>query len=156
MAHYRTTVPSPAATDAAYTYLADFTSILDWDPSVSEASLISGEAGELGSRYRVVVSLPLRNIPLDYEIVEAEPPTTPGAPGRVALRAENSDVVSYDVISFEPRADGGTDVTYDAELTGQGFRKYFDPAFALAMQVIGTRAKSGLAQAVGQLPAASR
>jgi hypothetical protein len=155
MARYRTTVPSPASTDVAYDYLADFTSILDWDPSVSQATLIAGEPGQLGARYRVVVSLPLRSMPFEYEIVEAAPPTGPGAPGRVALRAETSDVVSYDVITFEPRDDGGTDVTYDAELTGQGFRRYFDLAFGLAMQVIGTRAKSGLARAVGQLPAAA-
>lgn len=156
MAHYRTTVPSPASSDVAYTYLADFTSILDWDPTVSEAALISGEPGQLGARYRVVVSLPLRRLPFEYEIVEADPPAEPGAPGRVALRAETSDVVSYDVITFEPRADGGTDVTYDAELSGQGFRRYFDLAFGVVMQVIGARAKSGLAKAVGQLPAASR
>jgi hypothetical protein len=156
MAHFRTTVPSPAPTGVAYDYLADFTSILDWDPSVSAASLVSGEPGQLGARYRVVVSLPLRSIPLEYEIVQAEPPARPGGPALVALRAENSDVVSYDVITFEPRAEGGTDVTYDAELTGQGFRKYFDPVFAVVMQVIGARARSGLAAAVGQLPADAR
>lgn len=154
MARYRTTVPSPASTDSAYRYLADFVSILDWDPTVSSAELISGNPGELGARYRVVVSLPLRSIPLEYEIVAASPPTAPGEPGEVALRAENSDVVSYDVISFVPRTDGGSDVTYDAELSGKGVRRLADPFFFAVMQVIGARAKSGLASAVGALPAA--
>lgn len=154
MARYRTTVPSPASTEAAYRYLADFVTILDWDPTVVSAERISGEPGELGARYRVVVSLPLRSIPLDYEIVSASPPAAPGERGEVALRAENADVVSYDVISFEPRAGGGCDVTYDAELTGKGVRRLFDPFFTAVMQIIGARAKSGLATAVGALPAA--
>lgn len=154
MAHYRTTVVSPATSDVAYRYLADFVSILDWDPSVAEAALVSGAPGELGARYRVVVSLPLRSIELEYEIVEAEPPSQPGQPARVALRAENSDVVSYDVITFDPREDGGTDVTYDADLVGRGFRRAFDPVFGIVMQVIGQRARAGLSEAVGALPAA--
>ncbi|MCB0914507.1 MAG: SRPBCC family protein [Actinobacteria bacterium] len=154
MANYRTTVTSPASAETAYRYLADFASIIDWDPSVSEAALVSGEPGELGARYRVVVSIPLRTIPLEYEIVEASPPTSANSPAKVALRAQNADVDSYDVITFEPRTDGGTDVTYDAQLTGRGFRRVFDPFFGVVMQLIGQRARSGLMDALGALPAA--
>ena len=90
---------------------------------------------------------------LDYEIVAAERPA--GRPPQVAaawLRARNRDVESYDVITFTPRPDGGTDVSYDARLTGNGPRALFDPGFWLAMQVIGRRARSGLAAAVAALP----
>ena len=48
MAHYRTTVNSPAGADTAYDYLADFASVAQWDPTVSSASLISGEPGPSG------------------------------------------------------------------------------------------------------------
>ena len=89
MANYRTTVTSPASAETAYRYLADFASIIDWDPSVSEAALVSGEPGELGARYRVVVSIPLRTIPLEYEIVEASPPTSANSPA-----AKNRDFQS--------------------------------------------------------------
>ncbi|MFI0433819.1 MAG: SRPBCC family protein [Candidatus Nanopelagicales bacterium] len=153
MARYRTAVPSPAATDVAYAYLADFASIMDWDPTVAEATLLSGEPGALGARYRVVVGWSLLRWPLEYEIVEAEPPPSATAPGRVALRAENRDVVSYDVITFVPRPGSGTEVTYDAQLTGKGLRSVFDPGFGLAMQVIGRRARGGLVTALGALPA---
>ncbi len=153
MANYRTTVFSPASSEVAYRYLADFSSIIDWDPSVVSAELTAGEPAELGSRYRVVVGLPLRKIELEYEIVDAQPPTEPGGEAQVALRAENADVVSYDVITFVPRSDGGTDVTYSAELTGKGVRRLFDPFFGIVMQVIGQRARGGLATSLGALPA---
>lgn len=154
MAHYRTTVNSPAGADTAYDYLADFASVAQWDPTVSSASLISGEPGALGARYRVVIGRAPLSWTLDYEIVAAERPAGAAAPGggRVALRARNRDVESYDVITFTPRPDGGTDVSYDARLTGNGPRALFDPGFWLAMQVIGRRARSGLAAAVAALP----
>lgn len=151
MARYRTTVHSPATTETAYAYLADFASILDWDPTVSAAELISGEPGELGARYRLVIGLPLRSIPLEYEVVEAAPPID-GGPAAVALRAENADFESYDVITFAPVPDGGTDVTYDADLRMKGYRRLFDPGFALVMQVIGARARAGLVASLGALP----
>lgn len=152
MARYRTTVHSPADTATAYAYLADFTSILEWDPTVRAAELIGGQPGALGSRYRVVVGLPLFSIPLEYEIVDAAAPVQ-GGPASVALRAENADFVSYDVITFAPAAEGGTDVTYDANLSMKGFRRLFDLGSGLVMQVIGARARSGLVRSLGALPA---
>jgi hypothetical protein len=154
MANYRTTVFSPASSEVAYRYLADFASIIDWDPSVVSAERTAGEPGELGSRYRVVVGIPLRKIELEYEIVATQAPSEAGGEARVELRAENADVVSYDVITFVPGADGGTDVTYDAELTGKGIRRLADPFFGIVMQVIGHRARGGLATSLGALPAA--
>ena len=156
MAHFTTTVTSPAATDEAYRYLADFASVAQWDPTVVEASLISGEPGELNARYRVAIGWSVLQMTLEYQIVEADPPKAPDRPARVALRAENRDVESYDVITFIPRADGGTDITYDAGLSGKGVRRVFDLGFGLAMQVIGRRARGGLAAAVAALPAAEQ
>lgn len=155
MAHYRTTVTSPAGADTAYDHLADFASVAQWDPTVSAATLISGQPGAPGARYRVVIGWPPLSWTLEYEVVAAERPSDPGRPGRVALRARNRDVESYDVITFTPHPDGdGTDISYDAELTGNGPRALLDPGFWLAMQVIGRRARGGLAAAVAALPKA--
>ena len=97
---YRTTVYSPASPPVAYRYLADFSSIVDWDPSVKRASLIDGQPGQIGARYRLVLGMPIRELVLDYDIVAAFIPDGPRALGRVDLRAENADLVSYDVITF--------------------------------------------------------
>lgn len=153
MARYSTSVTTPAGVKDVFVYLADFSNIIDWDPSVTEAGLLAGKPGAVASRYRVVVGLPLRSIVLEYELLEAQRPTrTVG--GRLVLRAENSDVVSLDTITIEPQLHGGAVVVYDALLTPKGIRRLFDPAFTLVMQVIGRRARGGLEEAVRQLPTA--
>lgn len=152
MARYTTTVTSPASPEDAYDYLADFRSIIDWDPSVTAAELLSGEAGTEGSRYRVVLGTGPLGYPMEYVTVAAERPVGSGA-GEVQLRAENAHVVSHDTITFTPNGTGGTDITYDAQLLPKGIRRYADPLFSLMIGFFGTRARGSLAKAAADLPA---
>lgn len=146
MAHYRTTVSSPASAEDVYAYLADFATIADWDPGVRQAHLIAGDPATSGAVYRVVTSNLGVSLPLDYEILEAVAPAD-GFAGRVVLEANTKDFRSYDVITVEPTA-SGCDVTYDADLALKGFRRPFDPFLRLAFGVIGGRARDGLRSAV--------
>lgn len=146
MAHYRTTVSSPASAEDVYEYLADFATIADWDPGVSRAHLVEGSAATAGAVYRVVTSNLGVSLPLDYVILEAVPPAD-GYAGRVVLEAHTKDFRSYDVITVEPTATG-CDVTYDADLALKGVRRPFDPFLRLAFGVIGGRARDGLRAAV--------
>lgn len=146
MAHYRTTVTSPASAEDVYAYLADFATIVQWDPGVREASLVAGDAGEVGAVYRVVTSNAGLVLTLDYHILEAMPPTAASV-GRVVLQADTRDFRSYDVIDVESTATGCA-VTYDADLALKGVRRPFDPFLRLAFQVIGGRARAGLESAV--------
>lgn len=148
MAHYCTTVPSPAPAAAAFAYLADFANIAEWDPGVSSGELLSGTAATSGAVYRVKTSFLGRGMTLDYRILDCVPPTG-GEPGRVELLAETSDFRSYDVITVTP-TDTGCDVTYDADLALRGVRKPFDPVLRLAFTVIGDRARKGLETAMQQ------
>lgn len=146
MAHYRAIVHSPAPPADVFAYLADFATIAEWDPGVSQAHLISGSPGTTGARYRVTTSNLGVSLPLEYEILEAFPPAD-GFPGRVALEAETSDFRSYDVITVSPSGQG-CEVVYDADLALKGPRRLFDPLLRLAFSVIGRRAETGLANAV--------
>ena len=145
MARYRTTVHTPADTTTALNYLADFSSLTDWDPSAVESVLISGDSGHIGATYRVRVRLGLITLPFTYEVVEREGPDTNGG-----------DVISYDVMTFSPAPGGGTAVTYDADLAPKGYRRLFDPGFTLVMRVIGDRARAGLRRVLADLPAAAQ
>ncbi len=139
MAHYRTTVSSPAPAEEVFAYLADFATVAEWDPGIATARLLSGEAGTTGARYEVVAQFLGRRTPLVYEILESVPPTD-GSAGHVVLEAVTSDFRSHDVITVVP--DGaGCSVTYDADLALQGFRRPFDPFLGLAFRVIGDRAR---------------
>jgi hypothetical protein len=83
-----------------------------------------------------------RRAALAYRIVEFEPGEA------VTLRGENATVVSLDRMTFEP-SDGGTRVTYDADLALKGPLRIADPLLGLAFDRVGDRALEGLRETLG-------
>ncbi len=138
MAHYRKeiVVPTPVAT--TFAYLSRFSSAEEWDPGVIRAQMITPEPVGLGSRFRLVAAFLRAEVPLEYEIIDYDPPR------RVVLTAENRSVRSTDTIAFDATTSGGTVVRYDAVLSPKGAARLADPLFALALRRVGDRAASGL------------
>lgn len=137
MASYRTTVDSAWAPERAFAYLADFSSVRDWDPSVVRAERLDDGPIGLGSRFHVVTQFRGREIELDYELIEHDPHRT------LALQAENGRVRSLDRITFEP-AGSGCRVTYDADLQLKGLLRLGDPLLQRAFDRLGDEARAGL------------
>lgn len=145
MARYTATVAGTRCADDVFDYLKDFATIAEWDPGVSHAELVAGDAGEVGARYRVDTVLLGRVTEQEYVIVLEV--TAADGSRRVDLRAESDDFISYDVITVRP-VGSGCQVTYDADLALKGFRRPFDPFLWVLFQVIGRRAEHGLAELV--------
>jgi hypothetical protein len=142
MARFSTTLHTEAPAQLVLDHLANFATVADWDPGVTEATLISGEAGRLGSRYRVVATVGPGRFPLEYAVIErVDPPD--GGSGRVVLVAESRTFTSHDTITVTP-TDSGSQVQYDAILTLRGGGRYFDWPLHQSFQVIGRRAEQGL------------
>jgi hypothetical protein len=142
MAVYSTTVSSPAEPDVVFGYLADFRSCAVWDPSVKSARLVSeGDPVRLGARFAVNAG----GIPLVYETLELDAPRT------VVLRGTHLTMVSLDRITFVPRAGGGTDVTYRAQVDLRGPFKVLGPLLTRSFPKVGDRARAGLEQALAAL-----
>jgi len=79
------------------------------NPNVKEASDLDGPLVEVGSRFRVVVSVAGRGKELIYEVVECE------RPDRVRLVPQTSMFSNDDLIEVE-EAGTGVLVTYTADL----------------------------------------
>ncbi len=83
----------------------------------------------------------------DPGVVEAERlstgPVGMGSTFRVVLAAEAQSARSVDEITVLP-TDHGSEVTYDADLRGQGLFRLADPLLGLAFRRIGERARDGL------------
>jgi carbon monoxide dehydrogenase subunit G len=142
MARYKATVDSPHSPAEVFAYLSDFSTAQDWDPgTVQSERLGEGPLGET-AEFRLVASFLGRRTTLTYRIVEYDPPNA------VTFRGENSTVVSLDRITFE-RSDGGTRVTYDADLTLTGWLKIADPLLGIAFKRIGDQALAGMRKAIG-------
>ncbi len=141
MARYVETIESPRSASAAFDYLADFSSVAEWDPSAVRAQMLGAEPGE-GTEFRVVVRFAGREIELVYRTTAFE------RPSRIVLRAESPTVVSEDTITVRPRGDGCA-VTYDAVLRPKGLMKLADPLLGLLFKRLGDSAAAGLRRELG-------
>ena len=110
MARYAATVETAWDREVAFTYLADFTTISDWDPGVVRSKRLTGDPLSVGARFEVTTSYLGREATLTYETIEIEHLR------RVLLRAESGSFTSLDEMTFDERPGGGTLVTYDANL----------------------------------------
>ena len=117
--------------------MADLTNFADWDPGVVTSTMVVGEEPAAGTAYDVEVKSVGGTMTLRYELVEFD------APNRYLAKAESDKLTSVDVVTVEPD-DGGSIVTYDAELTLNGSLGMADPVLQLTFNKIGDKAAAGL------------
>ncbi len=146
MPRFRDTVPSAAPRERVFDYMADFASVAEWDPSVREAEALDPAPGP-GARFRVVVRALGRETEYVYETVAYE------RPSRVVVRAETSSVISLDTITFA-ESEGGTVMTYDAELTLKGPARLLELPMRVGFRRLAENAKAGLERELAALPVA--
>jgi carbon monoxide dehydrogenase subunit G len=137
MAHYEASLETSRPPAEMFAYLSDFSTTERWDPGVIEAERLGDELVRKGTEFRLLTSFLGRKIPLIYRVVEYAPPSA------VTFRGESSTVVSLDRITFEP-SNGGTRITYDADLALKGALKLADPLLRIAFKHVWARALSGL------------
>lgn len=142
MARYSDVISSPRPAEEVFAYMARFSNVSEWDPTVAEAQPLGEGEPRLGSRFRVLVGWLGREIELEYEITEFDPPR------RVVLRAENGTSVSEDTVEVTARP-GGSEMSYDARLDLKGIARFIDPLFGLAFKRLGDNAAAGLRRQLG-------
>ena len=142
MARYKAIVDTLLAPDDVFAYLSDFSTAEEWDPGTLQSERLGAAPLGVGTEFRLVAAFLGRETTLTYRIVEYDPPSV------VSFRGENSSVVSLDRITFDP-SDGGTRITYDADLTLKGPFKLADPLLALAFKRVGDRALAGMRKTLG-------
>ncbi|MEZ5239968.1 MAG: SRPBCC family protein, partial [Microthrixaceae bacterium] len=125
----------------AFAYMADLANFAEWDPGVESAEQVEGDGPGPGAAFDVGVRTAGRTITLRYHVTAFEPPNT------IVARAESRTIVSLDTITIEA-TDGGSIVTYDADLTLKGLARLLDPFLGLAFNRIGDRAAAGLIDAL--------
>jgi uncharacterized protein YndB with AHSA1/START domain len=143
MASYETTVETARPIDEVFEYLAEFSNTAEWDPGVVEADRLTHDELGVGSRFRVVTSTAGNRQTIDYEVTEFDPPN------RVVLVGTTPRLRSVDELTFVALDEGGTRVTYRADLALLGAARVADPVLHVAFQFIGRRADQGLREVLG-------
>ena len=142
MPRFVTRVRTPWDPSRAFTYMSDLEKFDEWDPGTKQATRVVGDAPGLGTAYDLVVETAGRKITMRYETIEFD------APRRVVAQAETKSLRSLDIITVEDGEDGGSIVTYDANLSLRGLAKLATPLLALAFGRIGDQAAAGLREAL--------
>ncbi len=141
MPSYTGTVTCEHPPEAVFAYLSAFEHTAEWDPNCDRAERIGDAVPGLGTNFTLVFKPmgPLETT-FQYEIVEFD------APHRVVLKGSTGSVSSVDTITVEPRAGGGSEVTYVAELGVSGAGRILNPVASLGLQRAGKQAEEGLAE----------
>ena len=142
MVHYARRIVAPVPLEDAFAYLSRFSSAAEWDPSVRAARMLTSEPVRRGSVFALDVVFMAHTVPLEYEIIELDPPE------RVVLAAENASARSTDEIRFTSEPSGATAIEYSATLDLKGIARLATPIFALVLRRIGERAAVGLQEAL--------
>jgi carbon monoxide dehydrogenase subunit G len=137
MARVERSIVVPVTPEAAFDYVADFSTTAEWDPGIAAASRLDDEPVGLGSRFSVTAAFGDRELPLVYEITEFD------RPDRVVLVGTGGVFRGVDTIRFTPVAEG-TRIGYVANLTLTGFAKLVQPFMGRRFQELGDRAMAGL------------
>ena len=144
MARYHTEQPFTGPAARAFEYLADFTTVAEWDPGIVESTRLDGGPLGVGSRFRVVSQSGSRRIPFVYEVVAYDPPRS------ITLVGDSRRLHSVDEITVR-QGDGGSTVCYDADLTLRGPLRFLSPLLGLPFRKIGDRAAAGMRDALDRL-----
>lgn len=122
-----------------FAYVAEFSTVAEWDPGVDESSRISeGDLG-VGTRFSVVANFNGRTIPLEYEMiryVENE---------LAVLEVESSRFDAVDTIKFRAIDDQTTEVDYTAEFVLKSFMRLLEPFLGGTFDKLGKKAMDGMA-----------
>ena len=135
----------PRSREESFAYVADFTTVADWDPGIHESRKVSGDGGS-GTVYEVQAEFRGKTMPFTYTVTELEPNS------RIVLDGVGEKATSQDTISFAAAA-GGTRITYSADFRLKGVLKVAAPFLGGTFKTLARKAMAGLAEKLGPAPA---
>ena len=137
MARYVIKIKTPMSVEDTFDFMADMRNFKTWDPGVSSAELVKGDAPRLGAEF----DLTANGTDLTYVLVEYD------RPSRVVAEANTARLRSYDVIEVVGEGDGSI-VTYDAALELKGIFALGEPIMRAIFKRIVRQAEEGLRAAL--------
>ena len=127
----------PRSREESFAYVADFTTVAEWDPGLHSSRRVSGDGG-VGSVYEVQAEFRGKTMPFTYTV------TTFEQDGRIVLDGVGEKATSLDTIAFAPAADGGTRITYTADFELKGVLRVAEPFLGGTFRKLARHALAGL------------
>lgn len=137
------TISTPLSPAQAFAFLSEFEHTSEWDPGTPVVEKRSIGPVAVGHRYHAEAEFRGKRQPIEYEVIEL-------SPGHIKLRGENKTLVSFDSIDVVPAGEG-SEVTYTAEFSLNGFRRIAQPFLKPAFNSLRDPALNGLRDKLNSL-----
>jgi carbon monoxide dehydrogenase subunit G len=128
--------------ERAFDFVANFSTTEEWDPGIPSARRLDDRPIGLGSRFELLSRFGSTEQTIVYEITAFDPPNS------VTFVGDGKRFRGTDVISFVPGQDGGTRVTYVADLGLKGLSSLALPFIRGRLDEMSDRAVAGLKTAL--------
>jgi len=132
----------PRSLEESFAYVADFTTVAEWDPGIHSSRRVSGDGG-VGSVYEVEAEFRGKTMPFTYTVTAFE------RDGRIVLDGVGEKATSLDTIAFEAGAEGGTRITYSADFALKGVLRVAEPFLGGTFRKLARHALAGLEAKLG-------
>ena len=123
-----------------FDYASDFANSSEWDPGVNTAEQVGSSPVQVGTKYTLEGSFGSNTIPMEYEVIDYEPPN------RVVLSGRGKAFDALDTMTFEAVDAETTRLTYNADITLFNALRLLGPLMNRPMKRMGEKALNGLVE----------
>ena len=141
------TITTDAPIDRVFAYLADFSTNAEWDPGTESAVPRDDDGPKLGQKYDLVVTFGDRKLDMVYEITALKENRL------ITLIGDGSTTHAIDTIEFSEVPDGGTSVTYTADIKLKGLLRLGEPFLRGKFNELMDKGEAGMAAQFRRLAA---
>lgn len=124
-------------------YLKDFSNAEEWDPGTEKCTRLDSGPVQVGSRWHNESKIAGVSTELVYELTEL-------ADDRIVLVGKNETATSTDTITVVPH-EGGSEVTYRAEIVMNGAAKLAAPLVKLVFEKVGNDTEDDMVRVLNGL-----
>ena len=132
----------PRSLEESFGYVADFTTVAEWDPGIHSSRKVSGDGG-VGTVYDVQAEFRGKTMPFTYTVTAFEQDQ------QIVLDGVGEKATSVDTIAFEATDGGGTRITYSADFKLKGVLRVAEPFLGGTFRRLARHALAGLEVKLG-------
>ncbi|MDQ2846843.1 MAG: SRPBCC family protein [Actinomycetota bacterium] len=125
-------------------YLKDFGNAEQWDPGTERCTRTDAGPVAVGATWHNVSKIAGISTELTYTLDQLSEET-------IVFVGKNDTATSTDTISVKPHADGGSEVTYRADIELHGAAKLAAPAVKLVFEKLGNDTEKQLTEVLNNL-----
>jgi len=142
---FRRTLEVARPVEDVFAFIGDFANTAQWDPGVASATQSAPGAIGVGTTFDLRVLFNGKELPMTYRVTAWEPPL------RVELRGEGARSTAVDDIRCIASPQGGTTISYSADLRLRGVFRILEPLFKKKFTKTADDAMAGMQTALEAL-----